>query len=486
MRSLFTQIFLWFWLALAVIVASQLALERWARPRPFELDVQRADPFRAHATMVEEALRTGGPVRAKQVIDRLDTTTAVRGELVGPGEKFDMLVGGPPPPPARDLLREVLGGGPGKVIFYDQGPLMAFPVRDSAGTRYAYMMRPALPPPGRARFVRFVGVNEKLRVAVLVTIGGLGCWILARWLTRPLGRIQRATRQLAGGDLSARVGAAPPGGGDEFAAIGHDIDHMAERLERLVDAQRRLLRDVSHELRSPLARVKIALELARRRPGDAELLARIEREADRLNELIGQLLTLSRLETEDAQPAQIRIDLRALVREVVADAGFEASARGCEVRLAGEIDVNVRGAPVLLRSAIENVVRNALRHTAPGTHVDVSVSPYERGERARVIVRDRGPGVTPEDLGRIFEPFYRTDEARDRGRGGAGLGLAISRRAIESHGGTVVARNMEDGGLEVAIELPTGAAPADRTVSSDASVAREKAARPGAVTPGLP
>ncbi|MDQ3815636.1 MAG: ATP-binding protein, partial [Armatimonadota bacterium] len=261
----------------------------------------------------------------------------------------------------------------------------------------------------------------------------------------------------------------------------HAFDRMAERIEsllreqeRLVGAQRHLLRDVSHELRSPLARLGVALELARDRveamaPTESsnglnvetlssdstrlnEVHDRIEREVGRLSEMIDRLLMLARLESGVQAPEATPVDLTALVHLVATDADFEARPRRRVVSVTACADCTTRGARDLLRSAIENVVRNALRHTPEDTAVEVSLRREE--DWAVIAVRDRGPGVPAAELGEIFRPFYRAGGGRDRDSGGAGLGLAITERAVQLHGGSVRARNAPDGGLIVEIRLP--------------------------------
>jgi two-component system sensor histidine kinase CpxA len=244
---------------------------------------------------------------------------------------------------------------------------------------------------------------------------------------------------------------------DELGELAQDFDFMAERVESLVSAQQRLLQDVSHELRSPLARLSVALELALRDagPAAAPALGRVGREAERLNELIGQLLTLVRLEG-GAAPQQVRIELSQLVAEIADDADFEATAHDRRVRVAGCDVCEVVGVPELLRSAIENVLRNAVQHTAAGSAVDVTLRRQISGAApiATLEVRDHGPGVPEEALDAIFKPFYRVSDARERSSGGVGLGLAITARAIHLHGGVLRARNAPDGGLIVQIDLP--------------------------------
>ena len=252
---------------------------------------------------------------------------------------------------------------------------------------------------------------------------------------------------------------------DELASLASDFDEMAEKIQLLIDRQRRLLGDISHELRSPLARLNVALELARQRSGSeaTSALERIQREAEILNEMIGQLLALTRLESGAEEIRKVEVDLESLLRDVVKDADFEARARKRSVRLAASEPVRIEGVPNLIRRAIENVIRNAVHYTAEQTEVEIKLftdseatqSAGKAGhELAVIVVRDHGPGVPAEVLNEIFRPFYRVDEARDREAGGVGLGLAIAERAVRLHGGNVGAANASDGGLVVTISLP--------------------------------
>ncbi|MGA7801157.1 MAG: ATP-binding protein, partial [Gammaproteobacteria bacterium] len=273
----------------------------------------------------------------------------------------------------------------------------------------------------------------------------------AWYLTGPLRHLGVATRRLAAGDLGARVTPALGRRRDEIADLGHDFDRMAERLEALVAAQNRLLSDVSHELRSPLARLRVAVELARQQPAETpKALDRIEREAGRLDTLVGQVLTLSRLEAGVDRSLEDYLDVAELLEEIVADADFEARARGRHVTLSvtGEAVVRARGE--LLHRALENVLRNGVRHTPEGSTVEVCMEAAQ--DTVAVSVCDRGPGVPEHYLGALFDPFVRADGGDD-GRG-YGLGLAIARRAIEVHGGTIAACLRKGGGLCVDISLP--------------------------------
>lgn len=310
----------------------------------------------------------------------------------------------------------------------------------------------------------FFGPHEipGLGITIAIVSSGLVCYLLAWSLTSPVARLRKATQQLAAGDLTARTGASQGGRRDELGQLMRDFDRMAERIQMLMESQSRLLKDVSHELRSPLARLSVALGLARQRanPENEGALNRIEIEADRLNQLIQRLLTIARLESGSDGIRKTRLSLRELVEDVAHDAEYE-SARGKVLISAEPTDEYfVEADPDLLRSAIENVIRNAVRYTAEGTKVEIRLERRigDDGEDVAIHVLDSGTGVPECDLERIFEPFYRVDDARNRQTGGAGLGLSIADRAIRLHGGRVHASNRAEGGLEVEIRIP--AAPA--------------------------
>jgi two-component system sensor histidine kinase CpxA len=276
---------------------------------------------------------------------------------------------------------------------------------------------------------------------------------LARYLSLPIVRLQKASRSLAAGALDTRVGAPVTRRGDEVGKLARDFDAMAEHIQALVTAKETLLRDVSHELRSPLARIRMALALAERRAGEASQpdLARIEREAERLDALVGQVMTLTRLRTANG-PRRDVVRLDTLVGGVVDDARFEYPDAHLELTTSGEI--SLRGDAEGLKSAVENVVRNALIYGDRSKPIEVRLTAV--GDRATIRVLDRGPGVPEAEIKRIFEPFYRTDKSRDHRQDGQGIGLAITSRVTELHGGTVAAANRAEGGLEITIELPLG------------------------------
>ena len=277
--------------------------------------------------------------------------------------------------------------------------------------------------------------------------------LLARYLSSPIVQLQKASRSLAAGALDTRVGAPFTRRRDEVGTLARDFDAMAERVQALVIAKETLLRDVSHEFRSPLARIRMALALAERRAGTESQpdLARIEREAERLDALVGQVMTLTRLRTTDA-PRQDVVRLDTLVGEVVDDARFEYP--DAQLGLTAPREISVRGDADGLKSAIENVVRNAMIYGDRAKPVEVKLDTDPGAVTVRVV--DRGPGVPADELERIFEPFYRTDKSRDHRQDGQGIGLAITARVAELHGGRVTATNRAEGGLEIAIRLPLG------------------------------
>ena len=286
--------------------------------------------------------------------------------------------------------------------------------------------------------------SQWFALAAMLLVGGVVCFVLARHFSRPLVRLGAAANDVAEGRLDTRVGAKLTARRDEIGRLARDFDRMTARIESLVAAERRTLADASHELRSPLARLNVALSLARENPG--KHLPRIQREAERLDKLIAELLALARIDS-GVELATERFDLTALLQEIVADGDFEARAVGRRVELVAAEPCVVDGAAELMRSAIENVVRNAIRHTRGGTGVEVALRCG--GNRASLSVRDRGAGVPAASLAEIFKPFRRVDESSD----GAGLGLAIAERVVRMHRGTIEAANVEDG-MQVVIRLP--------------------------------
>lgn len=300
--------------------------------------------------------------------------------------------------------------------------------------------------------------NLVLRLLATFIIAGVVCYILARSLTSPIRKLREATQQFAQGKLDTRVGPDLGAPGGEISDLACDFNDMAGRIEKLVDSQHRLVRDISHELRSPLARLNVALGLVRRSAGDDSRVSldRIEQEAERLNDLIGELLSLSRMEEGKQTLPRESIDLESLVKDIINDADFEARSRSREVALVSSDQVWMSGSREILRRAIENVIRNAIRYTREETRVEIALQRHRDGgsDSALLTVRDHGPGVPEGELPHLFRPFYRVADARERQTGGVGVGLAIAHRAVSLHDGTITASNAPGGGLLVEISLP--------------------------------
>jgi signal transduction histidine kinase len=452
MKSLFLRIFLWFWLAMVVLGVLLVVTSPF-----FTQSRSRVDRWQEGAeTWAQE--RVGRAVR--QIAESGIEGFQPRGHR-GPGRRgseifvFDVdgreVQDRDAPEPVVDLARRVAEGGSEEAVRRGGLHLVARPVTDPGG-RILVVVGTLHRPPRPIDLLEPKALGWRLMLLALV-VGALSLW-LARYLSAPVGALRRATLRLSSGDLSARVGDPVNRRRDEIGQLANDFDAMAGRLENLVGSQRRLLRDVSHELRSPLARLTVALQLARDREGAraAEALDRIERETGRLDDLIGQLLLLERLEARAPDTEAVQFDLCGLLNEVVDDASFEASATKRGVELEAGPPCPMRGYPALIRSALDNILRNAVRHTAEGTAVEVEIACRTVG--AEITIRDHGPGVPEEHLETLFEPFSRVADARERSTGGAGLGLAIARRAVEVHDGDVTARNIPEGGLEVSVYLP--------------------------------
>ncbi len=274
------------------------------------------------------------------------------------------------------------------------------------------------------------------------------CWLASVGVVSPIRRIAASIALFGQGNLSVRV---HTGRRDEIGQLGRSFNQMAERLQRLIESERRLLGDISHELRSPLARLKFAVKLARTSADSKMALDRIERDIDRISALVADILEITYIESEPAgQTAEIA-RVEDIVDEVVCDCAMEAEFRDCRIAVNGRLDGQVKGNRELLRRAVENVLRNGIRYSPEHSTIDVSIA--EDSRAAVVSIRDYGPGVPEEALAKIFDPFFRVDEARDATSGGSGLGLSIAKQAVQLHHGTIVAESASPG-LRVKISIP--------------------------------
>lgn len=459
-----------------MIVATFLVGELM-RPEPFGRSTRRPLDLAigTYAQTAAEIYERKGQTALIAYIDQVQRESNIRAFLFN--SQLQELSGRRIPAAAPAVAQKVFQTQLPEFVSKESAPLLARPALTARGQQYVLVAEMLGRPPQPDVF------NHLLHVLAIGLVGAASCYWLARYLTSPVTKLRAATQELASGNLSARVASSLGNRRDELASLAADFDQMAEKIESLVNSQRRLLGDISHELRSPLARLNVALELARQRSGAdaASALERIQREAENLNEMIGQLLALTRLESGAEAQGKTEFDLVSLVQEIADDADFEARSRNRSVKLETTGRCKIVGTEHLLRRAIENVVRNAVQYTAEGTEVQVqlrqdsgracvdsgsvqltagnSKTPGGGSQRCVVItVRDHGAGVPENALAEIFRPFYRVDDARVREGtsegGGVGLGLAIAERAVRLHRGSARAVNHSAGGLIVTIILP--------------------------------
>jgi signal transduction histidine kinase len=439
MRSLFWRLFFSFWFAQAIVLALAILFANlgfWrAQIQSLDQLRERAPAIAQQAVQVFEAEGDSGLTR---YIDSESDTLGARFWLFD--SRGNELSGNPYTAAVASAVRSA-------EPTHSKDNVVVLPIQGAqAGYMFAAQLRPRRSPRPPLRVI-----VRQLLLGFLVS--GVICFLLAHSLTRPVVQLRGAAQELATGNLRARAGEAVARRADEIGQLGRDFDRMAGQIEALVGNQKQLLRDISHDLRSPLQRIRAALELARR--ADASQQAqfdRIERETVRINSFIEQLLTLARLDSAEATPALHPISLNEIVERVVSDARLEAERAGCTVTLSALASYVVNGNAEALISAIENVVRNAIHHGGEGKLIEIGL--HGEGDDVVLTVRDHGRGVPEEVLPRLFEPFYRVDQARSTSTGGAGLGLAIASRSVGLHGGTITAQNASPSGLLITIRLP--------------------------------
>ena len=431
MNTVFTKTLLWFFgtvlLTLAALVIGTVINFNAAERRPGPL----GSLLRLQLAESRFAYEYGGPEALHRTLRRFERVTETEGILTDSIGR-DLVTG-------EDRSDLVEAAREGSRLPFLRRHRTVVGIRSADGAYYYFVLLPG------SRLMTWF-LEPEVHLAILAVLALL-CYAFARYLTNPVRLLQRAVDCFGHGDFSVR---ATVNRGDEIGQLAHAFNEMADRIELLMTAERRLLLDISHELRSPLARLSVAIELARMGEDVESHLDRIEKEAGRLNALVGELLQVTRAEADATRLRSQQVDLAQLLGELVEDARLEADARGCriEVRV---VPSTIPGDPELLRRAFENVIRNGIRYSPAGTTLEVQLT--TAAPRAIVSVRDYGPGVPRDSLNRIFDPFYRVEQDRDRASGGVGLGLAIARRAIQLHGGFISARNAQPG-LMVEISLP--------------------------------
>jgi two-component system, OmpR family, sensor histidine kinase CpxA len=451
MRGLFTKIFLGFWIAqiLTFLITTMLILQhRWVRPNE-TMEVLNVT-FPMVGTAAVRAYEGAGCAGLQQYAASLHQTIYLAdsgSQLLCQGEGAALVAEALAKTDNRHTVNTSTAGAIN---------IWSTAMQSATGHHYVFVLsRPRVNDNHWLHDLLFFAFPQ---MWVAIVVCGATTFVLVSLLIRPIGRLRVAARKLANGELATRI-PRPDGqtrlfAGDEIEGLVHDFNYMAERLEHLVGAQKILVRDVSHELRSPLARLSVALELAREEAPAAmtEHLKRIEREAARLNLLIGQLLRLSAMESTDAAAFTEVFPLNGLLENMLPDVEFEAQQRTCTIRVVDQCDCMVQGSPELIYRAIENIVRNAIRYTREQSVVELKITCEQR--MVVLDVSDSGPGVPESELDNIFRPFYRVDNARQFDTGGFGVGLAIADRAVRLHHGELRAHNRPEGGLIVSLRLP--------------------------------
>jgi two-component system sensor histidine kinase CpxA len=452
---LFAKVFLWFWSAVLAMFAIFLASRLGTRLVP-STDVVASFAPRV-GDEAAHAYESGGPQQFEQLERGLVGRSGLELYLID-GSGKDVLSRAIPSD-SLSIVRAARSDGRILSRFGLRSHSSSYKFTSPSGHPYILLVRTSLQ---LSKFLDATAGGGLPFFGMVLLMVTLFCFWLTHHIVAPIQGIQSAARKVAAGDLSVRAPVEISERHDELAALAGDFDAMVERMSAFVRSQRDLLSTVSHELRSPLTRLIMSLTLLRKESPltSEELLQRMERDVERVDTLMAQLLTLARLETGLSSDGRNNVDLSQLLQEVVADGDFEAHSCGKFVRLQAEGGVVVEKADQqALRSACENIVRNAVRFTMPGTEVEVILKTEKMGTSSQAVlsVRDYGPGVPEELLQQIFQPFFRVKEpsADPRANNGTGLGLAIALEAIRQHRGTIIAANAHPMGLEVKIMLPT-------------------------------
>ncbi|RDX35313.1 HAMP domain-containing protein [Kangiella sp. HD9-110m-PIT-SAG06] len=462
--NLFWKIFLWFWLATLLTLTSVIFLYSMTSQdtRLVPITAKESELLRQTAITIQlrhviEEYQNGLPIQPNGSTKELDNTFIINNQ--------GYEISGKTVPeviyqlsayykqrnrPATVTINNYSYSGP--EIVFNRGQYYLLFIKQKSQQHFSTLV---------SEFFHSISIWQ---ILAALGISFLVCFALAWYLTRPIHQLQRATKAIAKGNLQARAKDFIGKRADEFHDLAEDFDLMADRINRIIMSQKRLLSDVSHELRSPLTRMQIAASLAlkhnqtdQNQSACTKHIERIEVEVERLDELIGELLQVAALERGQQHQQVDTFVVNDLLDVIISDAQFEAAANNKEVLFAQSPTINFTGYYNLLARSVENVIRNAIRHTPDGTKVSVSIK--KAGRYFLIIIQDEGLGVEQDHLSKIFEPFYRPTEARERSSGGTGLGLTIAKRGVEVNGGTIEAENAEGGGLRVTISLKSNSKP---------------------------
>jgi signal transduction histidine kinase len=446
MRSLYVGILLAMAATLSLSLLVFLAISRQIERNTFYRTFERTDELQLEEA--RQALDHGGPAAVAAYMQRTNRVFGGSHYLLN-SSGVDVVSG-------QDLSNLIPGAGAVEGRQRRAGKLVIS--RRTADGAYWFI---ALPPT-RPRPWVFYPYYLLVIGAILIL-----CWGAAVWLVSPIRNLTATVERFGRGELSARWNTRRR---DEIGSLARAFNETAERLERLLTSERRLLTDISHELRSPLARLKFAVRLARSSPDQGHALDRIERDVDRITFMVSELVEITRAEGDPEARKFAVVDLEQLIKDVVSEERLAAELRECRVQVSGQLKRPLWGDPELLRRAVGNVLRNALRYSPSDSAVEVTLA--ESADTSVVEIRDHGPGVSEELLSQIFKPFFRVEESRDTNSGGIGIGLSIAMRAVQVHQGTITAENAKPG-LKVKIVLPSFASTekvAMQTLNKPASV----------------
>lgn len=450
MRSLYWKIFLSFWLATILIIVTTA----WVTSQIAQKATEPAHESAFMDSYANAAVATFELGQHNAVLKWLDQIGLSRHMSLFLLSNTGEIIGNEPPPEQVKKISEHLTQGqlPNPGIFKAEKLILSHEILSTSGTFYRLAAVSEKPISYFIQQLPWAGLTIRLTLAIFIS--GLICYLLSLYLTHPLRSLGLAAKSIATGKLNTRVGPIRGHSNDEIAELSNEFDRMAEQLEHLIHSKERLLQDISHELRSPLARLNIAIELGRKKTNhlaDQEF-ARMERECSRLNLLIGEILEFARLKKSTMEINPSKTNLEDLLKEIITDGNFEFNDNKIVTDTIEpcELFIDQR----LIHRALENMVRNALHYTPADKKIHISLINDLINKQVQIEIKDNGPGVPKEQLKKIFNPFYRVDTSRTKKTGGYGLGLAIAHRAVSLHHGEISATNHSQGGLLVRITLP--------------------------------
>ncbi|MDO6560803.1 ATP-binding protein [Paraglaciecola chathamensis] len=454
-RSLYGRIFLWFWCTTIAMIVGAVWIMQSIAPSVEYLPMDDKQHFMLENTeraLQRQVARSRGEDTLKDILERTGQRGKLMVFLLEPQTKEFTLRGPMPRLPNEKPFLDLIGSANPLRIVTPFGDMFGPVTTRISGTDYLLFA-------GRPRPMGFSGELRHrpplLLIFLVLLISATLCSLIAWSLVKPIKQLQVASKRMAGGALSSRVGSASHRG-DEIGRLGRDFNHMAEQIETLLNGQKRLLADISHELRSPLTRMQLAIGIAQQQESsydtksNEQALARIEKEAHQMESMVAQVLMLSRLDNNARVSQKQAMSFDTLLTGLLADCEFEVNSQGKTLVVDIEADATINADEDLLASGIENVLRNAVKYAQRNVTFTLKVKEAD----VNIAICDDGKGIPESDLENIFQPFYRVSSARERDSGGIGLGLAIASRAIAAHKGKISAHNQVKGGLCVHICLP--------------------------------